>query len=93
MQFSLDQFLAKIPQKYIDTYEIKAYSWDIDRVTLYIDSDVMHSIHIPVDEKVTIEIVTHHNDMGEYIEYIIIEHPEKYILKLYDYGNLMFYIN
>lgn len=87
MQFITDQFLAKIPQKYIETYDIKVNSWDIGRFTITIDGDIMHFMHLPVDETVTIEIVTNSLD-----EYIIIEHPEKYILKLYDYGNLSFFI-
>lgn len=87
MQFSLDQFLAKIPQKYIETYSISVYSWDIERITFFTYGDEVNYFHLPVDDSVTIEIVSNIPN-----EYIIIEHPAKYILKLYDYGNLSFYI-
>lgn len=87
MQFSLDQFLEKLPQKYIETYNISVYSWDIEKITIVLYSDVAHYLHLPVDKTVTIEIVTNVHD-----EYIIIEHPDKYILRLYDYGNASIYI-
>jgi hypothetical protein len=85
----LDQFLEKIPKNYIETFEIQKNYYNPSLIRFRMTGSgalEWSTIVLDIDETVTIEIIE--GNQG----YVIIDHPNKYILKLYDYGSMEIYI-
>ena len=85
----LDQFLEKIPKNYIETFEIKKNDYNPRLISFTMTGSgalEWSTIILEIDEAVTIEIIEENQG------YVIIDHPNKYILKLYDFGSMIIYI-